>query len=235
MISYSNYYKTHSNYLQDDDDTNFKMSFKYYFNNIKRHLPLDCSKLKVIEIWCWKWKFANFCKKSGVREYIWFDLDKEIILKNKKLFPKYEFSYSDIFEYLKDKNRSFDIVFMSHVFEHFEREGAQEIIKLIRNCLTERWTFINIMPNWWSLLYANWWRYNDITHTTLYTENSFTQVLMLNGFSIENIQHYNTVCPNVWIEVIRKSLKQLIKFFVLLLGYPFQRIHTFEIITTVKK
>lgn len=189
----------------------------------------------VIEIWCWKWNFAYFCKSNWVKNYVWFDLDSSAINENKIKFKDYNFYSDDALDYLKINKNKFDFLFMSHVFEHFEIDEAINYSKHFYDVLNEWWTWVNIMPNAWTLFWSSVLRYIDITHKFIHTENSFNQILLSSWFKKEFIYHYNSESNIFLLNIIRRIIKKIIKFYTSFLWYWLERIDTHEFISIIHK
>ena len=177
---YKNYFKNHSY-------SDIKNQFEIYFWTYSLNFKNDAIKpgLKVLEIWSWQWNFASFCQKMWITNYTGIEIDSEMAEYTQKIFPEYNILSDDAIKYLEKYLEKYDIIFSSHVFEHFSIEDGIHLATLIKEHLiddTGRW--INIMPNASSIM-AWLGRYNDITHKVLYTENSFNQVLKMVWFQKE--------------------------------------------------
>lgn len=182
------------------------------------------SDSKVLEIWTWLWTFANFCVYKSVDNYTWIEIDQWMSDKLWKYFNKYDIVCDDALHFFEHSDQKYDIIFLSHVFEHFSIDDGIILAQQILKHLNPGWVWINIMPNAWCL--ASWVaRYNDITHKVIYTDNSFNQVLLEAWFEKENINHFN-VLPN---NIIKKILSKLL-WILLAVKY-----NTFELMTTIKK
>jgi len=232
-----NYFESHTQYQEafltkskcyNDCYLQYKKDLKEYFMKLK--MP------KVLEIWSWMWKFAYFCDKIWVKDYTWIDIDDYFFDENKKDFPHYLFIKTKFQEYLKDHQNKYDVIFVSHVFEHLDEKERGEMIRDIYSWLKNGWIRINYMPNADSALRVWTWRRNDITHKTIYTENSFSQVIksINNNFIIKNVNTY------VWVKsIFRRFIHMLFLFFskiyYLWMWYPFPKIYTFEMLSVLTK
>jgi predicted SAM-dependent methyltransferase len=68
-----------------------------------------------------------------------------------KIFPKYSFSDQAAQDFFSHNNEKYDIIFMSHVFEHMDIDIGIELSKMIYSHLQEDGIWINLMPNGASL------------------------------------------------------------------------------------
>jgi hypothetical protein len=147
-----------------------------------------------LEVWCWQWKFAYFCQKMWIKDYTWVEYDNEMARIAKEKFKDYTIISWDIFEYFKKNDEKYDIIFLSHVFEHFDLDGWFKLANQIKEHLNEWWFWLNFMPNIeWLFAGQKYW---DITHKQVYSANAFNQVLLWAWFLREKIKHFN-VHPNV--------------------------------------
>lgn len=237
-MKYTNYFKNHYSPLSDYQ---LRFASKYSTQNILPHLLEYKNDSTIIEIGSWQWKFAGFLATLWYKNHIWFELDNDMTENLKTLFPQYQFHSSDVLEYLEKNPNSIDVLFMSHVFEHFTRENWQKLLELIYSSLKEDGVFINVMPNASSLFMATYGRYNDVTHEVIYTENSFNHVLLNAWFNRDQVKHKNVyfVNPSWFIHIIgtvfQRGMLFFMKYFLILTGYPYERITTFEILTVAKK
>lgn len=232
---YRNYYEYHIWYKNQNNNSYL---INYYKKNLKELFSKpNVNKLKVLEIWCWKWVFSQYCESIWIKEYYWFDLDENIILENNKTFLNnkwFIFSSDNVIDFL-NSNKDFDIIFMSHVFEHLDSDESKMYINKIYKSLIKNWVYINIMPNAWSLFSSTIQRYSDNTHKTLYTDNSFNQVLLWWWFIFENIKHKNSKSWPILLRYIRIIIKYIIKLFIKFMWYSTSNIDTLEMITFAKK
>lgn len=98
---------------------------------------------KILEIGCANGDFLLKCKNKGM-EVVGVEIDKTIAKRAADRGLKVlGMSFEQAYHHVKDKK--FDIIFMSHVFEHFQ--NPQKVLANIKNLLTERGTIILIIPN----------------------------------------------------------------------------------------
>lgn len=231
---YENYYKNHNYDINNIDYDNtikiFNKNFWIIFNK------LDKKKTNILEIWCWLWTFTNYIMNEWFYNYTWIDLDNYCININKSKFKKYNFYLENASSFLINKKNQFDIIYISHVFEHFSIEEWLKLSKLINSSLKNKWIWINIMPNAQSLYYSWYMRYVDITHKIIYSPSSFNQVLLKSWFNKENIEHKNMF---IWYTVFKRLLYKIwLYFHKLLLASVWSKLyqpHTDNLISIIKK
>lgn len=233
----NNYFSQHSFY-KNALKNRYKLCHDIYLQykkDLKNYLD-KFSNAKVLEIWCWMWRFAYFCNKIWVKDYIWIDIDDYFFEENKKDFPKYNFEKIWFQDYLKNHKNEFDIIFVSHVFEHLDEKERIEMIESIYWWLKENWIRINYMPNANNFLRVGNWRRWDITHKNIYNEISFAQIIYSTDLPFE-IQNYNMY---VWYKYIfDRCIHIILRFFtkVYFLGMweSFPKFYTFEFINILTK
>jgi len=229
---YTNYYKNHTWYNKSKE----KNDFKEINSKIWKYIKNYNKNINILEIWSGQWKFTWYCQKLWFKNYIGFDLDENIVEKCEKKYPKYNFSTEDIYAFLEKKKKKYDLIFMSHVFEHIDDDHSWKLIKLIYWSLKKWWVWINIMPNAGSLFMSNFAMYTDITHKRIYSSNSFNQLLLNNWIIKENILHKNIYYNRRKINSsITKIISRLLKILLEISWYWTDKIHTFEILTIIKK
>ena len=233
----NNYFKHHKQYQESIN--NKQRIFDNMEVQYRRELQEYLYKFKdarVLEIWSWMWKFTYFCDKIWVKDYTGIDIDDYFFDENKKDFSNYNFIKIWFQEYLSKHKNEFDIIFVSHVFEHLDEKERIEMIENIYNWLKKRWIWINYMPNADSTLRVWNLRWTDITHKTIYNDNSFSQVVYDSKCDFE-IGNFNTYVgsKNIFRRVIHLIFLFFTKIYYLWMWQCFPQIYTFEIISILTK
>lgn len=233
MSEFKDYYQNHE-YSQRKID--YKWSYIYhdrnFWNEIKKYNKKDSV---ILEIGSWQWTFAYYCKKQWFKKYYWFDLDSKIVNETKQEYLDYNFYDLDIFEHLKKNTEKYDIIFMSHVFEHLSLEEWKKISILIYESLKKWWVWLNSMPNAANPYSGSYRRYSDITHKIIYTDNSFNQILLSSWFIKNNIIHKNQY---MWYSYIKRVIYLIwisINKFLRSSIWYLPKIYTDSIISIIKK
>jgi len=105
-------------------------------------------------------------------------------------FKQYVSQYNDVTFHFADvlsipdivSRDSIDVVFCSNFFEHFEISDIQEQLRLIRTVLKHDGKLIVLQPNY--QLCARRY-FDDWTHKSIFTHDSFADFLETQGFDIE--------------------------------------------------
>lgn len=181
------------------------------------------SNNKVLEIWTGLWNFASYCTYKWIKDYTWIEIDKWIAKKLWKIFDGYKIICIDALNFLEKTPEKYDIIYMNHVFEHFTIEDGIILAIHIKQHLSHDWIWINTMPNA-GCISGCLGRYSDITHKTIYSSNSFNQVILEAWFDKDNIHHFN-VFPNGFIK------RMFVKLLWMLLWVEY---NTFQLMTITK-
>lgn len=213
--------------------------YKLYVKKYKKDLGSFVKKIErgsILEIWFWDGKFANFCNKLHNLSYIWIDVDDFFAGDLRKHYPYYKFLKSWISEFADSHKNEFDVVFVSHVFEHLDDNERIDCINWIYWILKKWGYWINYMPNADSDLMLWYWRWGDITHYTIYNSLSFSQLLRKYS-KFTSIEHSNTY---VWYQLfffrwIHKIFLWCTKVYYLWMWVRYPEIYTWELLSFIKK
>lgn len=234
------YFSSHPMYDTDGRllDNIYKNTYYKLDDEIWNEINWFNDNIKILEIGYGGGSFASFCDKKWFKNYVWVDLDDCFAGQLKEKFPNYEFLQWDINAFL-DNGYKYDIIFMSHVFEHLDRNQADMAIKNIYKSLNKWWMWINYMPNADSFK-ATTARYNDITHKTIYNANSFEQIVLMDEVKYSELKNKNTIAavslPFRWIfKVINPIFVFFTKIYFLWMWYTFPKIYSSELLTIMKK
>lgn len=201
------------------------------------------NELNILDIGCGLGQMLNYLKSQGFKNLHGIDINEEAILTCKKNGLDVE-KVNDIREYKVNDSMKFDRIVMSHVLEHIEKENIIDTLIHIReNLLKEGGVFLLMVPNAQSYTGA-YWRYEDFTHTILFTSGSCMYVLRSAGFAqidfidpdgtmhmqpvkrgaIKLLLRYHKLKENIWNKILQTSFHK---------NSP--RIYTFELKVAAKK
>lgn len=234
---YIDYYKTHEWYGNTELINNKVLESR--INTLQVNLdkiinPLN-RNIKILEIWCGQWHFAEYVRRMNFINYVGFDFDTNVIESNKKIFPDYQFFDEDVLIFLENNKDKFDIIFLSHVYEHMTVDEWKILARHIYDSLNKNWIWINIMPNAGALFSSSCARYTDITHKILYTSSSFNQILLHSWFQKWLITHKNTVYRYSILEYWQRFFRFFCFLLYRSLGYLIDKVTTYEILSIIKK
>lgn len=198
--------------------------------------------LSVLDIGCGLGQFLNNLKGRGYINLTGIDINDESIIacRHKGLAVE---KIEDIREYARQSEKKFDRIVMSHVLEHIEKDAIIDTLLHIKKyLLQEGGVFLLMVPNAQSYTGA-YWRYEDFTHTIMFTAGSCEYVLRSAGFSdisfidpdgtkhmgslkrliIKPLIAWHKFKENVWNKILQTSFHQ-----------PSPRIYTFELKVAAK-
>jgi len=142
-------------------------------------LPKD-RDARILDAGCGAGQFLYFLKESGYTNFFGIDLSPQQVdfcrtNISEKAVP------ADVFEYLKDKAGSFDLISLNDVLEHIPKDKVVSLLSLARESLKTGGKLILKTPNLGNF-FSVYLRYKDFTHEAGFTERSLRQVLWLAGF-----------------------------------------------------
>ncbi|MES2380612.1 MAG: class I SAM-dependent methyltransferase [Bacteroidota bacterium] len=147
---------------------------------LKASLPTD-KNINVLDIGCGFGQFLFALKQLGYKNLKGIDINDESINEcNIKGLDAEQIN--DIREYALNSKEKYDFITMSHVLEHIDKEKIIDTLFHIRKyLLKEGGQFVLMVPNAQSYTGA-YWRYEDFTHTIMFTAGSCIYVLKSAGF-----------------------------------------------------
>jgi 2-polyprenyl-3-methyl-5-hydroxy-6-metoxy-1,4-benzoquinol methylase len=121
---------------------------------------------------------------SGCRRVWGVDIDRRLIhIANGYIGDQAELLVcTDAMRFLAAYRNTFTLITLVDVIEHFSHDDALELLSAIREALMPQGRAIFRTPNMANIL-GTYSRYMDLTHQTGYTEQSFSHLLRLAGFS----------------------------------------------------
>jgi len=172
---------------------------------LKPHLPKD-KNAKVLDVGCGYGQFLFALTQLGYENTKGIDINNESINECKSKGLNVE-QITDIRDFARQSNEKFDLITMSHVLEHIDKDKIIDTLAYIKKyLLNEGGEFILMVPNAQSYTGA-YWRYEDFTHTIMFTAGSCIYVLKAAGFNVINfIDADGTQHMSGWKRAIIKAL-----------------------------
>ncbi len=143
-------------------------------------LPRDRSA-RVLDIGCGDGKFLHFLQKAGYTAIEGVELSDGQAQEARKHVSCPVHSTNDTLSFLRDRTSSYQLITLNDVLEHVSKDGTVGMLEAIREALVAGGHIIVNVPQM-SGLTSTFCRYDDFTHTTLFTEMSLRQVLSHAGF-----------------------------------------------------
>ena len=173
-------------------------------------LPSDLNS-RIIDIGCGTGAFLNTLRKKGYNNIEGVEKGEEQIefLKIKGLIVHND----DILHFLNNCQKTYDLITLFDVLEHFNKNEIVEIIPLLKEMLSENGCIVIRVPNAEAVLKGSI-MYGDFTHETFFTHRSILQIFRTFGFSEV------AVFP---VEGMSLAIKARIKYDILKLYFRFYR------------
>jgi cyclopropane fatty-acyl-phospholipid synthase-like methyltransferase len=193
--------------------------------------------MNILDIGCGMGQLLTALQREGFLHLRGIDINEESIAACKKNGLAVE-KVNDIREFAARSAIKYDRIIMSHVLEHIDKDLIIDTLAHIKKyLLQDSGTFLLMVPNAQSHTGA-YWRYEDFTHTIMFTSGSCSYVLKAAGFSqIEFIDPDGTRFMNPLKKMLVKPLIAYFKFRenfwnkVMQTSYhrPSPRIYTFDL------
>jgi 2-polyprenyl-3-methyl-5-hydroxy-6-metoxy-1,4-benzoquinol methylase len=162
------------------ENENIFASFKVWANF--KYLPLlkDLkSNVRILELGCGSGLMLRYLREQGFTDVIGIDISVEQVnLANKSGFDA---EVNDAFSFLDDQDESFDVIIAIDFIEHFYKDELILLFPLIHKVLKEKGTLLIQTPNGEGL-FSNQVIFGDLTHLTIFTPSSLSQLLQESGF-----------------------------------------------------
>ena len=232
---YENYETKFNRVIDNVDEKSIKSLYEHYKIKFMPFLHPFNKQCKVLELGCGPGYLIEFLNKNGFDNIIGIDISPEQIALAKS--KGYNVINKDVFEFLRNNDLTYDVVFALDFIEHFTKEELIELSKLIYNRLNNGGILIVRTPNGEGL-FPNRIIYGDLTHQTILNQNSLSQLLNYSGFNNFIFIENSPVAKNLK-GLLRKILWKIIKLplnFVKIVetGAP-QKLWTQDFICIAKK
>ena len=203
--SYVSRYKGTTSQLSGDSLTPYFAMWKFKFLPLFKGLGPEST---ILELGCGPGYMLEFLTRCGFRQVKGIDVSSEQIEQANRRGCVAE--VADVYEFLKDKHDTFDVILALDFVEHFHKEELLELALLIFTSLKKGGRLILQTPNGQGL-FARQIVYGDITHITIFTPASLQQLLSESGF--DNFRFSETSpTPQNMKGRLRLLLWQLVKF-----------------------
>lgn len=156
-----------------------KKQFPAWEGIFRRFLP-ENKESEIVDLGCGNGSFIFWLKECGYRKAQGVDLSAEQIEEGERLGIQ-DLVEQDLRDFLKDKKKFFDVVFLRDVLGHFEKKEIPEVLDLAYRSLQEGGLIVVKVPNAESPLSGRL-RYGDFTHDVNFTGTSLRQLLLIAGF-----------------------------------------------------
>lgn len=206
-----NYYVSRFKSSQLQEDENQKRDFFRWADRCYGKLLEPCARdIRILEIGCGPGTFLEYLTQMGFSNAFGIDVSPEQIELAKK--KGLNVGMADVFTFLEDSRECYDMIVAIDVIEHFTKEELLALFPLFSGRLTSGGKLIVQTVNA-SGLFSSQIIYGDLTHVTIFNEQSMSQLLRL--FHFRNLAFYETGPFALKLTgAVRAVLWKLIRFFL---------------------
>jgi 2-polyprenyl-3-methyl-5-hydroxy-6-metoxy-1,4-benzoquinol methylase len=175
-----------------------------YFPFLKE-LPKSAA---ILELGCGHGRILNYLHQKGFANVRGIDISSEQIMLAKEHGLNAE--REDVFEYLEETTEKFDCIIAIDFFEHFTKEELMRLVPMIKSSLRPNGLLLVQTVNGEGL-FPRQIIYGDITHMTVLTPGSMSQLLRGAGFQRIEFAECAPIARGV-IGFVRSALWKLTRF-----------------------
>lgn len=179
------YSKYNSSLYGGKNKTDFESWYESFEREYSDILPNN-KHASILDVGCGMGHFVSYLRHKGFQNVIGVDHSAEQV-KCCLSAGLPVIQIDDVFEFLKSQKNTFDLIMMSDVLEHFDKDEVVQVLEDLRDALKEGGALVLRVPNM-SSIYGLHGRYIDFTHEVGFTESSLNQVLMCTGFTLIRIR-----------------------------------------------
>lgn len=192
------------NHLSEEQYEKTTISFEQIYRN---YLPKD-KQSEILDVGCGTGHFLYYLKRKGYKNCLGIDVSPEQIAECHKRGLQ-DSLIADVFDFLKDQKKKYDLISLHDVLEHFEKDKILPLLKLINESLRLGGTLLIRVPNM-SNPFSIDSRYSDMTHEAGFTCKSLYQTLWVSGFKQIDILPPKKIAVNSIRNFIRKLMVDIL-------------------------
>ena len=178
----SKYFESRARFMHKLEELEEEYLTKYYWmlDHIKRFLPHN-SDAQILVLGCGLGHEVYALNKMGYKNVLGVDIDcKQVEICRAKGI---NCICADAIEYLEKADKTYDVILMFNLLEHFDLDEALKLCRLCHAKLSKNGRLILLVPNASNLI-ATHMIYSDLTHKIgAFTETSIVQLLKAARFS----------------------------------------------------
>lgn len=162
------------------DTRDFENTFDAYKRMYGYLMPSD-QNAGILDLGCGAGHFLYFLVRMGYRNHLGVDRSEEFVTFIRERITKNAVK-RDIFDFLDEEHKPFDLVVMNDFLEHVQKRRLQSLLRAVgRICADGGKVFIKTINMTFPLSTRS--RYVDFTHEVGFTEESLRYILELSGFA----------------------------------------------------
>lgn len=204
---YENYETKFNRVIDNVDEKSIRSLNEHYRIKFMPFLQSLNRQCNVLELGCGPGYLIEFLTMNGFDNITGIDISPEQITLAKS--KGYNVINTDVLEYLRNNAITYDVIFALDFVEHFTKEELIELSNLIYTRLSVEGILIIRTPNGEGL-FPNRIIYGDLTHHTIFNQNSLSQLLNYSGFTNFIFIENSPVAKNLK-GLLRKIFWQIIK------------------------
>ena len=187
----------------------------YYIEQDRNYLGIlpNSKKAKILEFGPGKGYFTDWLVCNGYENITLVELDEnncKFLSHKYRNFENIKVIYGDMVSYLKDCSQTFSVIISKQVIEHIPVADVADVFENGKNLLSEDGVVVHETINAANIIYGNYYRYNDFSHTISYTEKSLKEFSNLNA-TVRNY-YQGSLFGLVKSHVSKKESKIISKF-----------------------
>lgn len=204
---YENYHSKFNSQISKIDAKVIDSLFAHYDHKILPYLNNFKKNSSILELGCGPGYLLDYLKLNGFTNFTGVDISHEQVELAKS--KGHNVLLDDVFNFLRNSSDKYDIIFAFDLIEHFTKDELIKLTNLIFNSLSDDGLFIIRTPNGQGYFSGNI-IYGDLTHQTIFTPNSLTQLLSNTGFNKIDFIENAPIKKNL-MGIVRASLWSVIK------------------------
>uniref|UniRef100_A0A832CYK3 Class I SAM-dependent methyltransferase n=1 Tax=Ignavibacterium album TaxID=591197 RepID=A0A832CYK3_9BACT len=232
---YEKYHTQFNSQISQVDSKVLSSLFTHYDFKIFPYLKNFKVNTHILELGCGPGYLLDYLKLKGFTNSFGIDISSEQIEIAKS--KGHNAKLADVFDFLRNSTEKYDLIFAFDLIEHFSKDELLELTSLIYNHLNKDGLFIIRTPNGQGL-FSGQVIYGDLTHQTIFTPNSLTQLFSNVGFNHLDFIENAPVRKNL-VGFLRAkmwaALKIILNFFMLIEVGGTQKIWTRDFYCVAKK
>lgn len=191
-VLYGSYVSSNKRHLYERvDHTGYERNIRNLLRSLRHWLPKSNPAFRALDLGCGAGHLLEVLTRAGYSQVYGVDGSAEQVALARRRFP--QVVLGDVFKFLSEPDlQPFDLITAFDLLEHFTRDEALLLLRLIRQKLKPGGSLILQMPNGNSP-FADAVFASDLTHETLYTAVSLRHLLQACGFAHIDFQEHGPV------------------------------------------
>ncbi len=200
-------YLSHFGKLHNIEDINreYKRTYLYLKGEIQPYLP-DGNLSSLLDLGCGLGHAMFAFREMGCKKVLGVDISAECVDFCKR--NGFHAEKRSILDYLRETDLDFQVIYACDIIEHFHKDEAIELLKLVKSKLQSNGRLLLILPNANNLSNLRL-RYMDITHEVFYTPESILQLMHFAGFNnvkVLGLRHFSVNAASMRWSLVKRLI-----------------------------